>query len=90
MGRHKTSMNEANRTYYSGEYGRLLALYKQLAAAGNAEAAERVGFMLLQGDSLFGPQVRCDVDRTMEFLEQAAGAGRPAAGFLLNMVLTSE
>jgi TPR repeat protein len=34
--------------------------------------------------------VRRDVDRAMEFLEQAADAGRPAAGFLLNMVLTSE
>jgi TPR repeat protein len=77
---------DANRAYYFGQYKRSLALYEQLAATGNAEAAERAGFMLLQGDGLYGRQVGRDVDRATALLIQAAQASRPGAGFMLNML----
>ena len=80
------TLDDAQRAYHSGQFGRSLAMYEALAARHNAEAAECAGFMLLMGEPMYGPQVRRDVERAKEFLVQAAAAGRGGAGFLLNMV----
>jgi TPR repeat protein len=77
---------EANHAYYMGQYDRSLAMYRQLAEAGNAEAAERAGFMLFQGEDVFGKQVQRNVPKARELIMQAATAGRAGAGFLMNML----
>ena len=81
-----TPMEEAHHEYYLEHYARSLAVYQKLAAAGNAEAAERAGFMLFQGDTLYGRQVKRDPERARALLTQAAMAGRAGAGFMLNML----
>lgn len=81
-----TAMDEANRAYYLGQYAHSLALYERLAAAGNAEAAERAGFMRLEGGGIYGAQVGRDLGKAAAWLTQAAKAGRPGAGFVLNML----
>lgn len=61
-------LEDAHHEYYQAHYARSLAAYQKLAAAGNAEAAERAGFMLFQGDLLYGPQVRRDPQRARALL----------------------
>ena len=80
------TIDDAQQAYHSGQFGRSLALFEALAARNNAEAAECAGFMLLMGESMYGPQVRRDVERAKVLLVEAAAAGRAAAGFMLNMV----
>lgn len=80
----------AHQAYHWGQYGRSLALYEQLAAQGNAEAAERAGYMLMQGSGVYGPQVRRDEVRATALLEQAAVSGRPHALFVLGMVGSAD
>jgi TPR repeat protein len=77
---------EAHHAYYTGQYDRSLAMYTQLAEAGNAEAAERAGFMLLQHEDVFGKQVQRNVPRARELIMQAAMAGCTGANFLMSMV----
>ena len=84
------SIIDAQRAYYQGQYGRSLALFEGLAARQDAEAAECAGFMLLQGHSLYGPDVRRDAERAKVLLLQAARAGRVGAGFMLNMLERSD
>lgn len=81
---------EAHRAYYLGQYGRSLALYQQLARAGDAEAAERAAFMRLLGDGYYGKQVKADVSQATTLLIQAARAGRPGAGAMLNMLSDTD
>ena len=80
------TLGEAHHAYYTGQYDRSLAMYRQLAEAGNAEAAERAGFMLLQDEEVFGKQIQRNVPKARELIMQAAMAGRSGASFLLNMV----
>jgi TPR repeat protein len=80
------TIGEANHAYYFGQYDRSLAMYRQLAEAGDAEAAERAGFMLLQDEEVFGKQVRRNLPKARELIMQAAMAGRAGAGFLMNML----
>ena len=80
------TIDQAHHAYYQGQFRRSLLMYEQLAAQGNAEAAERAGFMLVQGDGLYGWQVRRDLERATVLLTRAAKAGRPGAGFMLNMM----
>ncbi|HEU5294596.1 MAG TPA: hypothetical protein VFU71_07395 [Burkholderiaceae bacterium] len=84
--RRQPTLADAQQAYYSGQFGRSLQLYEALAAQNNAEAAECAGFMLLMGESMYGPQVHRDVERAKELLVEAARGGRSAAGFLLNMI----
>jgi TPR repeat protein len=79
------TLDEAHHAYYHGQFARSLRMYQQLAAGGNAEAAERAGFMLFHGGGYYGRQVRRDPGRASALLLQAAKAGRPGAGFMLNM-----
>lgn len=80
------TMDQANRAYYEGRFDHSLQLYQQLAAAGNAAAAERAGFMLFHGNAYYGPQVRSDIPRATALLVQAAKAGRSGAEFMLNQI----
>ncbi|MBP6406626.1 MAG: hypothetical protein KA335_13295 [Ramlibacter sp.] len=80
------TLPQAHHAYYEGQFERSLKMYEQLAASGNAEAAERAGFMLFHGDSHYGRQVRRDPVRATALLTQAAQAGRTGAGFMLNMI----
>ncbi len=78
-------IEQAHHAYHLAEYERSLALYEQLAALGDAEAAERAGYMLMQGPIAYGARVPRDVPRATVWLEQAAHAGRPHALFLLGL-----
>lgn len=80
------ALEAANHAYYWGRFGESLAAYERLAAQGDAEAAERAGFMLLQGQGFYGAEVRRDVGRATALLTQASRAGRGGAGFLLGML----
>jgi TPR repeat protein len=84
------TIQDAAQAYHVGQYQRALALYEQLAQRGNAEAAERAGFMLLQANGHYGVQVRRDVDRARALITQAARADRTAAGFMLNMLENTD
>ena len=84
------TIEQAHRAYYLGQHHLSLALYQQLAIHGNAEAAERAGFMLLQGERNRTRVSERDAARAMELLLQAAQAGRPGAGFILNMLEGSD
>ena len=84
--RKQPTLEDAQQAYHSGQFGRSLALFEALAAQNNAEAAECAGFMLLMGESMYGPQVQRDVERAKALLVEAARGGRSAAGFLLNMI----
>lgn len=80
----------AHQAYHQGRFQQSLTLYQQLAASGNAEAAERAGYMLLHGPRAYGPQVPHDPARATALLEQAAGAGRTHAFFVLGMMNGSD
>jgi TPR repeat protein len=80
----------AHQAYHQGQFDRSLMLYEQLAAQGNAEAAERAGYMLMQGAGVYGPAVRPDPARATAWLEQAAGAGRAHAVFVLGMTNSAD
>lgn len=86
MAQTEPTLEQANRAYYLGEYAQSLQLYERLARSGNAEAAERAGFMLLQANGHYGQQVQRDVSRATGLITQAARAERAGAGFLLNML----
>ncbi len=84
------TIQDAAQAYHTGQYQRALSLYDQLAQRGNAEAAERAGFMLLQANGHYGVQVRRDMDRARVLITQAARADRAAAGFMLNMLENTD
>jgi TPR repeat protein len=85
------SIDAARQAYYSGRYGEALALFERLARdRGDAEAAERAAFMLMQGAALYGSAVRRDMPRATELLLQAARAGRRPAQFMLDMIEQSD
>ena len=84
------TIQEAAQAYHAGHYQRALSLYDQLAQRGNAEAAERAGFMLLQANGHYGVEVRRDMDRARVLITQAARADRAAAGFMLNMLENTD
>lgn len=85
-----TSLEAAHQAYHWGQFDRSLAMYEQLASQGNAEAAERAGYMLMQGPGVYGAKVPRDEARAAALLEQAAGAGRPHALFVLGMAGSAD
>jgi TPR repeat protein len=84
------ALDEANRAYYDGDYLLSLSMYERLAREGDAAAAERAGFMLLDSGQAHAGRVRPDPERARALLVQAARAGRPGAAFLLNMTELTE
>ena len=84
------TLQEAAQAYHTGQYQRALKLYEQLARGGDAEAAQRAGFMLLQANGHYGLQVRRDADRARALITQAARADQVAAGFMLNMLENTD
>ncbi|MBC8058235.1 MAG: hypothetical protein H7Y61_16805 [Rhizobiales bacterium] len=85
-----TTIEEAHRSYHAAQYGRSLALYLQLATEGDAEAAERAGFMLLLGGIVYGTQVDRDVDSAKQLLLQAARSGRSGASVVLTLLEATD
>ena len=75
---------QANAEYEVQHFAQALEIYQQLAAKGDAQAAERAGHMLAQGERLYGNAVPRDTARAVELLKQAANAGNPTAAFLLS------
>lgn len=83
-------IDEAHRAYHLGQFEHSLTLYERLAARGDAEAAERAGFMLLQGAPIYGNRVRHDPNRAVSLLQQAARAGRSPARYMLGLIEASD
>jgi TPR repeat protein len=83
-------IDAAHRSYYLGQYGRALAVYLQRAGEGDAEAAERAGFMLLQGGALYGAEVPRNPDLAKKLLLQAARSGRAGASMILGLLDASD
>ena len=77
---------DAHRAHYLGQPLQALALYERLAATGNHEAAEFAGFLLLRRAGTCSTRSVGDADRAAALLLQAARAGRPVAGGLLNLL----
>ncbi len=80
------TLDQAHQAYFERQFSRSLQMYEELAAAGNAEAAERAGFMLFHGGVYCGAQVARDPARAAALLAQAAHAGRTGASFMLNLI----
>jgi TPR repeat protein len=76
----------ANGEYEVQHYAQALEIYEQLAATGDARAAELAGHMLAMGESLYGDTVQRDPVRATRLLAQAADADRPVAKHLLRQV----
>ncbi len=85
-----TAIEEAHRAYYRGQSQRALQIYEQLAATGNAEAAERAGFIWLRRFAAGAQGGQADIARATALLEQAAGAGRQGALLLLGMLDSAD
>lgn len=84
------AIEEAHRAYYLGETERALLIYEKLAAAGNAEAAERAGFILLRRAGTGAREGKAYVARATSLLVQAARAGRQGAAFVLGMLDSAD
>jgi TPR repeat protein len=76
----------ADQEYQMQHYGKALELYEQIAATGDARAAELAGHMLTLGESLYGDTVRRDPVRAAQWLSLAASAERPVAIHLLRQM----
>ena len=84
------TIEEAHRAYYLGESERALLIYEKLAASGNAEAAERAGFILLRSPETGVRAGPVHVARATSWLVQAARAGRQGAAFVLGMMDSAD
>lgn len=76
----------ANDEYQAQRFANALAMYEQIAATGDARAAELAGHMLVLGEALYGESVKRDPARAARWLSQAASDGRPVAAHLLQRV----
>ncbi len=74
----------ADGAYEIQHYAQALEIYQQLAARGDAVAAERAGMMLAQGEKLYGEAVRRDPSEAARLLTQAARAGSTTAQHVLS------
>jgi TPR repeat protein len=72
----------ADNEYQVQRFANALEIYQQLAATGDARAAELAGQMLAIGETLYGDEVRRDPVKAAQLLSQAARAGRPVAAHL--------
>jgi TPR repeat protein len=77
---------DADREYQADRFANALQGYQQLAAAGDARAAERAGQMLVVGQSLYGDAVPSDPLKAVALLRQAARAGLPVAAHLIRNI----
>ena len=80
----------ANDAYDSNHYARALEIYQELAAKGDARAAELAGMMLAHGEKLYGDAVRRDPVRAAQLLTQASQAGSPEATRALHRIDTAS
>ena len=80
----------ANDAYDSNQDARALEIYPELAAKGDARAADLAGMMLAHGEKLYGDAVRRDPVRAAQLLTQASQAGSPAATRTLDRIDTAS
>lgn len=73
----------ADTAYAQQKFTAALAGYEQLAAQGDARAAELAGQMHYYADALYGKTVVQDMPKAARWLKQAASAGRETARPLL-------
>ena len=78
--------DRADSEYQVQRFGKALEIYEQIAATGDARAAELAGHMHALGETLYGDQVKRNPVRAAQLLSQAASAGRPVAMHLLGQV----
>lgn len=78
--------DRADNEYQVQRYAAALEIYQQLAATGDARAAELAGHMYALGETFYGDAVRRDPVKAAQLLSQAARAGRPVAAHLLRHV----
>jgi TPR repeat protein len=78
--------DRADNEYQVQRYAAALEIYQQLAATGDARAAELAGHMYALGETFYGDAVRRDPAKAAQLLSQAARAGRPVAAHLLRKV----
>ena len=79
-----------HQAYYRGQFQIALQNFERHALAGDAEAAERAGLMLLVGQTLYGEQVQANHERAAVFLAEAAQAGRAGAQAALNLLGSTD
>jgi len=76
---------QGHQAFAAKTYSVALSLYERAAAAGDLQAAERAGEILLDGDAVY-PGVPQDLERASTLLKRAACAGSGSAAALLDEV----
>jgi len=77
---------KAGIAYETQHYAEALAVYEDLAAKGDAQAARLAGEMLLLAPALNDKSVPYDPVRASRWLKQAASAGSASAQFLVRRI----
>jgi TPR repeat protein len=81
-----TAWEKAGIAYETQHYAAALAIYKNLALAGDAQAARLAGEMLLLAPALNDKSVPYDPVCASRWLKQAASAGSASAQFLVRRI----
>jgi TPR repeat protein len=81
-----TAWEKADIAYETQHYAAALAIYENLALAGDAQAARLAGEMLLLAPALNDKSVTYDPARAAHWLKQAASAGSTSAQFLVRRI----
>jgi TPR repeat protein len=77
---------KADAAYEAQHYAAALAIYENLALAGDVQAARLAGEMLLLAPALNDKSVPYDPVRASRWLKQAASAGSASAQFLVRRI----
>lgn len=80
------AMISAHKQYALGKYREAYGNFFWAAIQNHAPAQERLGFMLLYGEDLYGPQVKRDVEEAKKWFKAAASQGLPVAAFMSDPV----
>ena len=80
------AMSTAHNQYALGKYREAYGNFFWAAIQNHAPAQERLGFMLLYGEYLYGPQVKRDVEEAEKWFKAAASQGLPVAAFMSDPV----
>jgi TPR repeat protein len=75
---------QAHAAFELRDYGRALTLYLAAADAGDLNAAERAGEMMMGREPVYGREVPLDPERASILLRRAACAGSASAAELLD------
>lgn len=78
----KEAMISAHQQYALGKYWEAYGNFFWAAIQDHAPAQELLGFMLLYGEDLYGPQVKQDAKEAGKWFKAAASQGLPVAAFM--------